>query len=290
MSFRNKKIVFFGFGFLFCLNVLAWAVVFDLNSQSLEVVFFDVGQGDAIFIETGQKHQILIDGGPSSAVLEKLGKEMPFWDRAIDLIILTHPDHDHIAGLIEVLKRYKVEQVLWTGVVRETGEYKEWQGLLEQEGAKITIAQAGQKIIFTGGGIEVLHPFESLQGEKVKNANNTSVVARLVFGQNSFLLIGDISKSVERKLVKKQINLVSDILKVGHHGSKTSSAENFLKKVNPEIAIIQCGRDNRYGHPHPEVLATLEKFGIKILRTDLNGDIKIISDGNNLCILKKKKH
>jgi len=288
MSLKNKRIVFCSFVFLFFLNVLAWSTVFDLNSQSLEVVFFDVDQGDAIFIETPQEHQILIDGGPSSIILEKLGKEMPFWDRTIDLIILTHPEHDHIAGLIEVLKRYRVEQVLWTGVVQETGEYKEWQELLEKQGAEITISQTGQQIIFTGGGIEILHPFQSLQGEKTKSVNNTSIVARLVFGGNSFLFTGDAFKSVERKLVKKGVKLVSDVLKVGHHGSKTSSAAEFIEKVSPEIAVIQCGKDNRYGHPHPETLATLEKFGIKILRTDLKGDIKIVSNGNYVKIENEK--
>ena len=275
----NKKIIFCVYSVLFCFNILAWSAVFDLNSQSIEVVFFDIGQGDSIFIETPQKHQVLIDGGPSSVILEKLGEEMPFWDRTIDLIILTHPEHDHIAGLIEVLKRYKVEQVLWTGIIRETGEYKEWTKLLEQEKSKITIAQQGQKIIFTGGEMIILYPFEDLQGQEIKAVNNTSIVAKLIFGQNSFLFTGDAFKSVERKLVKEEIELASNVLKVGHHGSKTSSAEEFIEKVNPEIAVIQCGKDNRYGHPHPEVLATLEKFGIKILRTDQDGDIKIISNG-----------
>ena len=128
-------------------NVFAWLIVFDLSRpEVLEVSFFDVGQGDAAFIETPQGHQILIDGGPSSIILEKLAQEMPFWDRTIDLIILSHPEKDHLAGLIEVLKRYKVENILWTGVVRETAEFEEWQELIKEEGAKIFIAEFGLRI------------------------------------------------------------------------------------------------------------------------------------------------
>ena len=284
-----REVSFFILGLLIFLNILAWLAVYDLNKpQLLEVNFFDVGQGDAIFIETSSRHQILIDGGPSPVILEKLGKEMPFWDRTIDLIILTHPEHDHLAGLIEVLKRYKVENILWTGVLRDTAEYKEWQRLIrderEKEGAQIKIAQSGQLINFGNQSnryIEVLYPFENLEGQEFKNSNNTSIVAKLIFGENSFLFTGDAYKSVEKKLVDKKADLASDVLKVGHHGSKTSNSEAFIKHVSPEIAVISAGKDNPYHHPHQETLDTLEKYGIKILRTDKNGDIKIISNGES---------
>lgn len=287
------------FGLLIYSNILTWVVVFDLSKPHfLEVTFFDVGQGDAIFIETPQRHQILIDGGPDQGILEKLGEEMPFWDKTIDLVILTHPEHDHIAGLIEVLKRYKVENILWTGVVRDTSEYKQWQYLIKEEekqGAQITIAEAAQKVIWLSaspgshpgkqkwlsGYLEILHPFESLEGQKPKNTNNSSVIGRLVFGKNSFLFTGDAYKSVERKLVKKGTKLLSDVLKVGHHGSKTSSSQEFIAEVLPQIAVISVGKNNRYGHPHSDTLKILHKYGIKILRTDKDGDIKIFSDGNN---------
>ena len=285
-----REVSFFILGLLIFLNILAWLAVYDLNKpQLLEVNFFDVGQGEAIFIETPSRHQILIDGGSSSVILEKLAKSLPFWDRTVDLIILTHPEHDHLAGLIEVLKRYKVENILWTGVVRDTAEYKEWQRLIrderEKEGAQIKIAQSGQLINFGNQSnryIEVLYPFENLEGQEFKNSNNTSIVAKLIFGENSFLFTGDAYKSVEKKLVDKKTDLASDVLKVGHHGSKTSSLEEFIKQVSPEIAVISAGKDNPYHHPHQETLDTLEKYGIKILRTDKNGDIKIISNGINL--------
>ena len=279
----NKKFVFTSLGFLLILNILAWISVFDLyQSRFLEVNFFDVGQGDAIFIETPRHHQILIDGGPDSTILEKIAKNIPFWDREIDLIILTHPEKDHLAGLIEVLKRYKIENILWTGVIRDTAEYREWEKLVKNEGAQIFIAQSGQKIKWSRtvlDHMEVLFPLEILKGQELKDSNNTSIVAKLVFGENSFLFTGDTYKSIEEKLIESKADLDSDVLKIGHHGSKTSTAEEFITKVSPEIAVISAGKNNSYGHPNQEVLDILNKYGIKILRTDKDGDIKIISDG-----------
>ena len=287
MQKKAKKFIYSILVFLFFLNILAWVVVYDLkNPQVLEVNFFDVGQGDAIFIETPQRHQILIDGGPGSAVLEKLAKEMPFWDRTIDLIILTHPEKDHLAGLIEVLKRYKVENILWTGVIRDTAEFKEWEKSIKDERAKIFIAKSGQKIIMPRTVLGILYPLENLEGEELKDSNNTSIVAKLVFKENSFLFTGDIYKSIEKELITKETDIDSDVLKVAHHGSKTSSSEEFMKEVSPQEAVITAGKDNPYGHPHQEVLEILEKYGIRILRTDLDGDIKIISDGSNLAIVR----
>ena len=287
MKAGTKNFSLFILGALFFLNILAWTAVYDLsNSRFLEVNFFDVGQGDSIFIETPQRHQILIDGGPSSVVLEKLGKEIPFFDKTIDLIILTHPERDHISGLIEVLKRYEVENILWTGAIRNTSEYQEWIKLIREEKAKIFIAKSGQKIICPAGKegrkgeyMEILHPLESLEGREFKNdSNDTSIVIKLVFDKESFLFTGDISAKTEENLKAANFLLKSDILKVAHHGSRYSSSDYFLESVLPKIAVIQVGK-NSYGHPSEETLSRLEKFGIKILRTDLDGDIKIVSDG-----------
>jgi len=284
-NFSSKKVFIF-LGILFALNILAWSVVFDLSQQKfLEVNFFDVGQGDAIFIETSQLQQVLIDGGPSSVILEKLGKEMPFWDKNIDLIILTHPEADHLVGLLDVLKKYKVENILWTGIIRDTPEYEEWQKLIKKEGAKIFIVSKGQKIKMTNGiSIDILFPFEKVDGKEFENSNDTSVVSRLVLGYNSFLFTGDISETAEKEIISKTIEIDSDVLKVAHHGSKYSSSEEFLREVSPEIAVISVGKDNSYGHPTTEVLENLNKYGIKVLRTDEAGDIKIISDGKKIKI------
>ncbi len=290
MKSRVSNFRFFILGILFFLNVPAWIVVWDLNKpQFLEVNFFDVGQGDAIFIVSPQSHQILIDGGPDSTILEKLAKEMPFWDRTIDLIILTHPEKDHLAGLIEVLKRYKVENILWTGVFRDSSEHREWIKLIEKEEAKIKIAKAGQKIKLPTISskkfiyFDIFYPFDELSDQEFKNSNDTSIVTKLVFNNISYFFTGDISANIEKKLISVNLLTESDVLKISHHGSKYSTDDYFLENVLPEIAVIQVGK-NSYGHPTPEVLEKLEKFGIKALRTDLNGDIKIVSDGNNLKI------
>jgi len=293
---RNEKFLLFALVGLFFFNILAWWIVFDLSKpQFLEVNFFDVGQGDAIFIKTPSGNQILIDGGPDSKILEKLGKEMPFWDRGIDSIILTHPERDHLAGLIDVLKSYKVENIIWTGIKREIPEAKEWENLIEKEKARVFIANSGQKVLLPEGVIEILFPFENLEGEKFENSNDTSIVAELIFNKNSFLFTGDISKSTENDLVFSE-NLNTDVLKVAHHGSKNSTSEDFLEKVLPKIAVISVGKkgdsnpdcDNKernpYGHPNCEVLERLKNFGIKVLRTDIDGDIKIISDGERVVI------
>jgi competence protein ComEC len=277
----KKKSVFYALAFLGLLNILAWSVVFNLSGTHFwEITFFDVGQGDAILIETPGRNQILIDGGPGSAILEKLN-EMPFWDRTIDLLVLTHPDSDHITGLVHVLSNYKVENILWTGIVRQAAVFEKWQELIEKENARIFTAKAGQEIIADRTLLQVLFPFDSLEGELVKDANNTSIVLRLDLGEISFLFAGDVYGSTERELVKRGIDLSSDILKVGHHGSKTSTSEEFVREVLPEIAVISVGSGNSYGHPHEETLDTLGKYDITIFRTDLQGDIKIISDGIN---------
>jgi len=271
-------------------NAFVWQALFNLErNQALEVTFFDVGQGDSIFIETSDGYQILIDGGPDSKILEKLAREMPWGDKTIDLVILTHPEKDHMVGLLKVLERYQVEQILWTGIIRHTADYDKWRELIQKEKAQITIAESSQRI--KGGGVflNILYPFESLEGEKFKESNNTSIIAQLIFSNSSFLFTGDAPQSIEKKILSRcqenlNCSLDSDVLKVGHHGSKTSTSEEFLKEVSPKIAVISCGKNNPYHHPHQDVLKNLEKFDIKILRTDQVGDIKIVSTGDYLII------
>lgn len=284
-KFSSKRALIF-LGILFFLNILAWIIVFDSSKPRLLAVnFFDVGQGDAIFIETPKRQQILIDGGPGSKILEKLGKEIPFWDRDIDLVILTHPEADHLSGLIEILKKYKVNSILWTGVVRDTPEYKEWKELIGKEGAKIYFSKAGQKIKMSNRiSIDILYPFENIEGKEIKDSNDTSIIGHLIFNNNSFLFTGDASEKTEKELLNAKLEIASDVLKIGHHGSKTSSSAEFLDKISPELAVIQVGKNNSYGHPTQEVLEKLKKYGIRILRTDEMGDIKIISDGEKLKI------
>lgn len=278
----KQKLGLFTIGFLLVVDCLVWQGVFErIISNNLEVDFFDVGQGDAIFIKTPKKHQILIDGGPNSKILEKLAREIPFWDRSIDVVILSHPEKDHLTGLLEVLKKYKIDYILWTGIVRQTPEYQEWQKSVQKEGAKIITAQSGQRLKAGNVWIDILSPSENLSGREFENSNDTSVVLRMVFGENSFLFTGDIPANREKKLIEQKINFASDVLKVSHHGSKYSTIDDFLYNLKAVIAVITVG-DNNYGHPTQEVLQRLKNFGIEILRTDEQGDIKIFSDGKNL--------
>jgi len=281
MNANSRKFIIGIIATFLCFNVLAWIAVFQIGeaSQFLKVVFFDVGQGDSIFIETPKKTQILIDGGPSGRVVEKLGNELPFSDRSIDLVIATHPDSDHISGLVEVLKSYQVDSVATTGVKGSTAEFDEFVFEVEKNKANKIILKKRQKISIGNLFIYVLAPLEDFEGKTVKDYNTSSLVLKAVYGNNSFLLTGDASVSIEKKLIEEGSDVLSQVLKIGHHGSKTSTSDLFLEKVSPEIAVIQVGKDNRYGHPSPEVLERLEKYGIIISRTDQQGDIKFFSNG-----------
>jgi len=264
---------------LFSITVIIWVFVFGEAKQSdvLEIDFFDIGQGDGIFVETGDNKQVLIDGGPSNIILDKLGKEIPFYDRYIDLVILTHPEYDHINGLIEVVKRYDVGAIITTGVVRDTNQYKEWIKIIEQKNISIYVAQFGGEIDF-GNNIkmDILYPFENLAGQEVSNTNNSSIVGKLIYNDFELLLTGDIEKSVERKLVNSNIDLKADVLKVPHHGSKTSSSKEFLRAVGSVLNIIQAGKDNKYGHPHDEVVS---RMTANIFVTGKSGDLEILTNG-----------
>ena len=267
--------------------VCIWYTIFYLEShQNLVVTFFDVGQGDSAFIETPNGNQVLIDGGPSDAVLSKLGRILPFWDRSIDMLVLTHAHADHVGGLIDVLARYRVGRVVESGEAYGTPDYQEWHTRIAKKQIPVVIAYRGQSIDLGGGVIlRVLSPFENYEGVSVKNVHDGNVSTKLEYGSTSMLFTGDAEKLIEYRLVSEdQGELQSDILKVGHHGSKTSSTEAFLRAVQPDFAIISSGRKNRYGHPHQDVLDRLAAFGVSILRTDIDGDIQIESDGETLVI------
>src|SRR6056297_573869 len=257
------------------LNILLWTAVFGALNPGLEVTFFDVGEGDSVFIETPRHYQIVVDGGPSSTtLLKKINQELPFWDRHLDLMVLTHPDKDHLAGLLPVFKYYEVEKVLWTGVVKETDIFQEWERVVEESGAEVIVAAEDQDLQSPKVLFDVLYPFLSFSRQKFSDYNDTSVVMKVNYKEDELLLTGDISETIENKLVREKVDLQSDVLKVAHHGSKSSTGRSFLNAVQPGRAIISVG-DNPYGHPHPVVLERLKDYGIQVLRTDHQGDIKI---------------
>lgn len=272
----------FGLFFLLLLagNVLAWREVASFQRSELRVIFFDVGQGDAILIETPERHLILIDGGPDDTALDKVGRFVPFWRRHLDLVVLTHPHADHFYGLVGVLDRYQVDRVLWSGVACQEAACRLWEEALAQSSAEVVIARAGQRIRSASTFLDVLYPLESQYRYLPRDQNEPSVVTRLAYGQYRWLLTGDATARTENNLMAAWGDyLESQILKVAHHGSRSSSQEEFLGLVSPELAVIQVGADNRYGHPAEEVLERLSERMITVLRNDIDGDIKIISNG-----------
>lgn len=260
--------------------VLAWWWGGQSN-HLLTVTFFDVGQGDAALIRTPQDQTILIDGGPDRTILTKLGESLPWTRRTIDLVILSHPHADHVAGLNYVLARYRVRHVLMTGAIHTTPEYLKFLELLKNKEVPVTIAQAGQVIELNGGvSVEVLWPFKSMVGERVDDLNTTSIVNRVVYKATAVLFTGDTPKENEAALLNSGSDLTAQILKVAHQGSRTSSSEEFIKAVAPEVAVIPVGQ-NSYGHPHAEVVERLKKLVEVVLRTDAEGDITWQSNGQS---------
>lgn len=262
--------------------IFIWYAVFyaEAHRGLLLIHFFDIGQGDAIFVEAPNGNQILVDGGPDNTVLAKLGETMPFWDRSIDVLVLSHPHADHLDGLVEVVKRYDIGMVLESGANHTIPEYAEWHALLREKNVSVVIAKAGQHIDAGGGvALDVLSPFENFEGASPKNVHDATVVSRLVYASTSVLLMGDAEEKLEYRLLYSGALIDSDVLKVGHHGSKTSTSEEFLAAVSPDIAVIQVGRKNRYGHPYQGVIDRLMAFGVRIFRNDLDGDILLQSDG-----------
>ncbi len=260
--------------FLFVLALVLGDIILSLkNQKGLKVVFLDVGQGDAILISEGQ-NQILIDGGrDGKALLEKLGQFVPFWDRQIEVVIATHPDSDHIGGLIEALKNYQIGAIAQTGSESDSRTYEIWKSLAEKEKAeKIKIA-GGLDIKFPGGAeLRTLYPPEGANFS-FRKSNDGSVVAKLIFGENRFLFTGDLPGSREFEIINDKIDLAADILKVSHHGSKYSTGDDFLKAVKSREAVVSVGKNNAYGHPAPEVLERLKNHKAAIWRTDESGSI-----------------
>jgi len=281
----KRNFILYFFGGLIVTLVLVWTAVFaeaqKTENQLLKVTFFDVGQGDSIFIETPGGRQILIDGGPDNTVLGKLAKEMPFYDRDIDIVVATHPDADHIAGLVDVLENYDIGLVIDSGDFKGTGVFQEYLDILKERNYSYKKARAGDRIkIGEDIILEILNPEEELH----EKSNNNSVVIRMDYRDDSFLFTGDAERLVEYKLVRRGRNIDVDVMQVAHHGSKTSSSALFLEEVRPELAVISVGENNRYRHPYSAVLENLEKYGIKVLRTDILGDIKFLSDGRGILV------
>jgi competence protein ComEC len=273
---------------LLVVAILVWSVVLTMPDDKLHVSFLDVGQGDAILIQTPNSQNILIDGGPDPQKISlELSKKLPFWDRTIDLVVSTQPQADHITGLVEILQRYIAKQVLEPGVSYNSSIYQEWCNLVEEKQIKRDTAQAGQEIDLGNEiKIEVLNPPASLWDGTSDDVDNNGVVLKLSWGKVSFLFTADIREEVEFELIGQRANLKSTVLKVAHHGSKTSTTSQFLAAVDPEVAVISVGVNNTFGHPAQDVLDRLiNRLGKgNVYRTDVNGTIEFITDGETLWV------
>lgn len=285
---RNNSGLFLGVVILLLLSTSVWGVVLAEGDRSeLRVVFLDVGQGDATYIEAPNGRQLLIDGGASGSVIAReLGRVMPFWDRSINVVMATHPDLDHIGGLPEVFARFDIDYFLEPGAESETEYDDELLRLVSSEGSQYMLAKRGQRLWLdetAGVYLDILYPDQEVSD--YTDPNDASIVARLVYGKTEFLLTGDAPKEVEEYLVWLDSDVVTaDVLKVGHHGSRTSTSDFFVGWVDPEYAVISAGKDNRYGHPHEEVLETLEQFEIETINTAEVGRVEFVSDGESLAV------
>lgn len=271
--------------------LIAAVFVFHLDWQSshrkLTFAMLDVGQGDALFIESPTGTQVLIDAGPPRKILSQLLHVMPAFDRSIDAIIITHPDQDHIGGFSDVLKTYKVGKVFDPGILDDSKTHQNLEDEIKNQNIPNILARRGMHLDLGGGAvIDILFPDQDVSSWET---NEGSVVAKLSYGKISVMLTGDAPQSTERIILSENFpaQLHSDILKVGHHGSRNSSSLEFLQAVSPEYALISDGKDNKYGHPHKEVLDILNQIGAKIFRTDQDGTMVMKCDKINGCMINK---
>jgi competence protein ComEC len=288
-----------GVGLLAVVVAIAWLAGRGLPDGRLHVYFLDVGQGDAIFVRTPDGRQILVDGGPSpEALLNQLGDVMPFWDRSLDLVVLTHPDADHMTGLVALLERYQVTQALddlnSDGMVASgapSGGMTEadlaqlraatsWLAQVARPGTRRVRASPGMRLVIGKSTFTVLSTGLTRSGPSAAGNNNDSLVLRLDYGTTSFLLTGDAEREAETEMLRAGLPLRADVMKVGHHGSSRSTSAPFVIAVKPRLAVIQVGAGNRFGQPQPDVLQRLAAS--RVLRTDQSGRIEVISDDEKL--------
>ncbi len=276
-------------GLLVLANIAAVAALYQTGgAQSAKLHFFDVGQGDAIYLRTIQGNDILIDSGPGDVIISKLGRVMPYFDRKLEFVVLTHPHADHISGMIELLKRYKIEKVMLSDMDYDSETYKTLISLLEKKNVEIIRPRLAERVYLDDVTVfDVYHPVLPEFEQMPKDANDVSIVGKLSFGKSQILLTGDSDKAIEDFFLKFKLPLDSEILKVAHQGSRSSTGGGFLQAVSPDYSVISVGK-NSYGHPHEEVLGLLRESGTEILRTDEQGDIAFLVYPDRI-VLKNQK-
>lgn len=252
-------------------------------ARGFSLTFLNVGQGDAELIRQ-EGRAVLIDGGPDASVVAALDKEIPPFRRVLDAIVLTHPHKDHVSGLVDVLRTYRVKMVVAAGVIYDTPEYDAFLREVSKQHILMVRAQRGVEVrLGSLGKISFLAPQDDeFALRRITLPHESMVVARYSYGDQSVLLAGDMEKELEYLLVRNVSNLKSDILKVGHHGSKNATSSEFVRAVNPRYGIIEVGAQNIYHHPSQEALATLRQNGVMVWRTDQNGTVRCLGDSYTL--------
>lgn len=256
-----------------------WASVFSHQGPELKVDFLNVGQGDSEYLSLPNGQDILVDGGPRERVLTELGEVMPFWDRKISLVVVTHNHSDHISGIVEVLKRYEVDEIWLSGAVHTSDQYLEMLKLIRDKKIKMRLVKAGDEKYFDQVKIRVVYPEESFKGVKPEDQHEADVVMRVSYGKSTLLLTGDLSEDQVSELSGAKEILASDILKVPHHGSATGLTAELLEKIKPKVAVIEVGKNNSFGHPKKSILNLLKYHEVRVYRTDLDGRVEFVSDG-----------
>ena len=301
-----KSKINFLIGSLIIFTAIIWSAIFNRQSdQSFHLYMLDVGQGMAIYIRFPDGFDVLYDGGPDDKILAELGDVMPAWDREINLMISSHNHADHLVGLIDVLEKYKVNEVWTSGAIHTTETYKKFLQAIDKSSAKLSacyVEMNGRSSLpcpspdIPNGKISILYPFDNLTGQRPENQNNASLVAKVEYGDTSILLPGEIETEAEVEIVqyydvgadqrvRPKSDLQSDILQSPHQGSHSSSTADFLQAVDSTDVLIAVGAGNQYGHPHKDVLARYKNMGFNVYRTDLCGRIEVMADLNNYKII-----
>ena len=292
--FLRKRTIFLALVIILTIGVFSVAAV--RPTERLSVTVLDVGQGESILIQGPDRLTVLVDGGPNPATLVlELGQRLPHWQHSVDLIVLTHPDSDHLSGLMGLLERYEVDQVIQCGTgctaAGNEADFLSWTALLGRKGISPLEVHVGTRVLLGEDmGLQVLHPPpRSLAGTSA-DSNNNSVVLRLEYGDVSFLLTGDIEAFAESYLLRQAATLSSSVMTAPHHGSRSSSTPEFIAGVDPQLVLISAGLDNQYGHPHPETIVTLSRHVSteRILVTSEVGAIQIETDGTRLWLTTEK--
>ena len=287
--FENYKKYYLSFLVIFILLIDLYVFSLNLKEGDNRLVFamFDIGQGDALYIKSPTGTEILFDGGPPKKIIGQLQQVMSPFDKNIDAIVITNPDADHISGFLDILKNYKVDKMFEPGTLNDSKTYQNIKNEIRKQNILDILARKGMRLDIGGGAvIDILFPDRDVFDW---STNDGSMVAKLTYGNNSIMLTGDATRKTEKIILREfsKNALKSTILKVGHHGSRTSTSEEFMQAVLPTYALISDGRNNKYGHPHLETLDILNQFGVNILRTDLLGTIIIKCDRILECEINK---